>query len=256
MLYVLYLTIALLSSTSYGAEEQKTQTKSTRKTISSSEQRPDDGTWKGILFFKNTTGLERETISGNATFDGVKAIDLTIHGTVPNAHKLTLNSLSLKGRGNFNTLTTDVFSVTGSVDLSNSTITQMEIAGSLIATDTKFTNLIVRATQVYLDNVTADTVFMLTNTLKTPRVFIKGDKSHVKAVYFLRAKDIHHVKKFIDGELTEEEFFNSGIGRTKGQVIKEAGIIEVIQSVGTVPNFVYISKEALDSTLKFNHKMG
>ena len=166
-----------------------------------------------------------------------------------------MNSLSLKGHDAFDSLTADTFSAVGYVTLENSTLTHMQISGMLIAKNPQFSSLIIRIHQVYLDEVIADDIFIVTDTEKTPRAFIKGDKSNVKNVYFLDSKSLPHVKSFLKGKMTQEEFFKSDITRIKGQVIKEAGTVEVILS-GSVPSFVEILKRALNSTLKFDHKMG
>jgi hypothetical protein len=232
--YTYLLTITLFFIPAYGATEHAPKkTSLVRTIITSSHQRPDEEIWKGNFFFKKTTGLTDETITGKATFLDVAANSITIAGSVPKALKLTVNSLSLKGRGAFDSLKADRFSAVGSVTLENSALTHMQISGMLIAKNTQFSSLIIRSHQVYLDDVIANDIFIITDTEKTPRAFVKGDKSQVKNVYFLDSKSLPHVKNFLKGKMTKKEFFESGITRIKGQVIKEAGTVEIIQSTST-----------------------
>lgn len=213
-----------------------------RKIIKTSEQRPQNGVWKGAFAFQATTGLEDETLLGSATFHDVTANSFIIQGKVLKANNLKLNSLKLLGSGSFNGLESSTFLASGVITLDASNVTFLETKGFVTARNCQFENIIVHGNQVYLENTPATNIFVITNNAQvTPRVFIKGDQASVKTVYFLRPQDLPHIMKFLSGSLTEDQFFNSGIARTKGQVIKESnGKISIIQSLSN-PNFFGLS---------------
>lgn len=199
---------------------------------------PDESyRWSGRLSITNIN-IKSATLSGNVELTNVKAKSIDISGSVPQGKVLEVGALRLSGNAKFQGLEAGTLGATGVVYLSDSTVVRtMEVKGQLHASNVRFSHIIVQGTQIYLEDAKAENIFVLTSGTQTPRLFIKGSRSHVKNVFFLTSSNISEIKKFIKGELTQEDFFKSGIKLTAGQVIKESGTVEIIHSRSTPKYF-------------------
>lgn len=185
--------------------------------------------WSGRLSIRNAH-IKSANLIGNIKLDKIEAESLIISGSVPHATTLNLNTLQLNGNGKFSDLKVDNLKATGVVYLLDSTVSLTEIKGQLHATNVRFSNLIIYGAQIYLENITAENIFVINNSSTPTRIFCTGKDLQVKNIFFLTANSLPQIKRFITKELTEEAFFHSGILLATGQVIKESGTVEIIHS--------------------------
>lgn len=237
--FVILNTIFLFENTLWGSADinkkeasafiTKKTLKRKRKQIQNIVSPSETYRWSGRLSISNTH-IKSANLIGNIKLNKIEAESLIISGSVPQATNLNLNTLQLNGNGKFSDLKVDNLKANGAVYLSDSTLRLIELKGQLHATNVKCSNLIIYGTQNYLENITAENIFVINDAAPPPRLFIKGSSAHLENVFFLSSSSLPQVKKFINGEITKEEFSKSRIKFASGQVIKESGTVEIIHS--------------------------